>query len=191
MSLQEAGGSQGRSGRERLLSTARELFTRHGAANVGINDVTVAAGVAKMTLYNNFASKEALTQAVYEEMATQTLDELRGLNSAGLSEEARIHQLFDHFDLKAQTSDHRGCPFIHASLQAVDPTGPIHELVTSYKRALRDHVLGLLDEHRADRAEQADLILILLDGAVTEAHIKGVEQPAASAKRAISTLLKR
>ena len=191
MSPQEAEARpNGQSGRERLLSTARELFTRHGASNVGINDVTAAAGVAKMTLYNNFPSKEALIQAVYQEMTAEALDELRGSPTAGMSEEARIHALFSHFDLKTQSSDFRGCPFIHASLQAADPKGPIHGLVTSYKRALRDHILSLLDEDRADRAELADLILILLDGAVTEAHLKGVDHPAASAKRAVGTLLK-
>ena len=178
------------SGRERLLSTARELFMRHGASNVGINDVTAAAGVARMTLYNNFPSKEALTQAVYETMTAESMEELHGMGTRGRSEEQRIHDLFSHFDLRTQGADYRGCPFIHASLQAADPAGPIYGLVSSYKRALRDHVLGLLDEGRANRAELADVILILLDGVVTEAYLKGVDHPASSAKRAISTLLK-
>ena len=177
-------------GRERLLSTARELFTRHGASNVGINDVTAAAGVAKMTLYNNFPSKEALTQAVYEEMTAETLAEIRAIETRGKSEEERIHDLFNHFDLNTDGPDYRGCPFIHASLQAADTQGPIHGLVTTYKRALRAHVLDLLDNDRKDRAELADLILLLLDGAVTEAYLKGVDQPAGLAKRAVSTLLK-
>ena len=178
------------SGRERLLSTARELFTRHGASNVGINDVTAAAGVARMTLYNNFPSKEALTQAVYEEMTAESMEELQAIETRGKSEEQRIHDLFDHFDLKSKAVDYRGCPFIHASLQAADPVGPIHDLVSTYKRTLRDHVLGLLDNGRTDRTELAEVILMLLDGAVTEAYLNGVDDPATSAKRAVSILLK-
>ncbi len=178
------------SGRERLLSTARALFVRHGASNVGINDVTAAAGVARMTLYNNFPSKEALTQAVYEEMTAQSMAELQGMDRRGKSEEQRIHDLFDHFDSRTQVADYRGCPFIHASLQAADPAGPIHDLVSSYKRALGEHVLSLLAEHRADRTELADVILILLDGVVTEAYLNGVDHPANAAKRAVSILLK-
>ena len=178
------------SGRERLLSTARELFMRHGASNVGINDVTAAAGVARMTLYNNFPSKEALTQAVYEEMTAESMQELQRIDTRGRSEVQRIHDLFDHFDLKSKVVDYRGCPFIHASLQAADPVGSIHGLVSSYKRALRDHVLGLLDLGRADRTELAEVILILLDGVVTEAYLNGVDHPANSAKRAVSILLK-
>lgn len=178
-------------GRERLLATARDLFTRRGASNVGINDVTDAAGVARMTLYNNFPSKEALTLAVYEEMVETDLGELRGIETTGRSEEERVLAVFRHVDGKAHHADHRGCPFIHASLQAAEPSGPIHALVRSYKRALREHVLGLLDESRADRDELADQIVILLDGSVTESYLKGVAQPGEAAMRAAATLLRR
>lgn len=176
-------------GRDRLLATARDLFTRRGASNVGINDVTDTAGVARMTLYNNFPSKEALTQAVYEEMMEADLRELRALETRERPEEERILALFRHFDGKAPRTDYRGCPFIHASLQAAEPSGPIYTLVQSYKRALREHVLGLLDENRANRAELADQIVILLDGAVTEAYLKGVAHPGQAASNAAVTLL--
>ena len=190
MSLMEpAAGPRPSTGRERLLSTARALFMRHGASNVGINDVTAAAGVARMTLYNNFSSKEALVQAVYEEMMAETLAELREMDVAGRSEEARVHDLFRRFDPGTDAGP-RGCPFIHASLQAADPTVPIHTLVRAYKRALRDHILTLLDTERPDRAELADLILILLDGAVTEACLDGVDDALASARRGVSRLLR-
>ena len=189
--MQDVNGSKHRSGgRERLLATARELFTRHGASNVGINDVTDAAGVAKMTLYNNFASKEALTLAVYEEMTQAILHELRDMKTAGRSEEARILALFDRLSGTAEGGDPRGCPFIHASLQAAEPAGPIHALVQSYKRALREHVFTLLDERRPDRAELADQIVILLDGMATEGYLKGVAHPKNSAKRAAAVLLR-
>lgn len=177
-------------GRKRLLATARDLFLRRGSSNVGINDVTDTAGVARMTLYNNFPSKEALTLAVYEELAETTLRELLALETAGRSEEELVLALFDHLDGKTRGADYRGCPFIHASLQAAEPSGPIYALVRSYKRSLREHVFGLLDEDRADRADLADQILILLDGAVTEAYLKGVAEPGSSAKRAAATLLR-
>ena len=184
------GDKRGPSGRERLLATARELFTQRGASNVGINDVTDAAGVAKMTLYNNFASKEALTLAVYEEMTQATLGELRDMKTAGRSEEARILALFDRLSGTAEKADPRGCPFIHASLQAAEPAGPIHALAQTYKRALRDHVFALLDDGRADRAELADQIVILLDGMATEGYLQGVACPKNSAKRAAAVLLR-
>lgn len=173
-----------------MLATARDLFTRHGASNVGINDVTDTAGVARMTLYNNFPSKEALILTVYEELAEATLRELSEVEVAGRSEEERILAVFDHLDGKSQGADYRGCPFIQASVQAAEPSGPIYALVHAYKRMLRDHVFGLLEERRADRGELADQIVILLDGAVTQAYLKGVAQPGSSAKRAAMILLR-
>lgn len=177
-------------GRERLLATARDLFLNRGASNVGINDVIDTAGVARMTLYNNFPSKEALTLAVYQELAETILRELGETETAGRSEEDRVLALFDHLDGKTRGADYRGCPFIHASLQAAEASGPIYALVRSYKRSLREHVFGLLDHGRPNRADLADQILILLDGAVTEAYLKGVAQPGSSAKRAAATLLR-
>ncbi len=177
-------------GRERLIETARRLFTRRGAANVGINDVTAEAGVARMTLYNNFPSKDALTAAVYEEMAAGDLLALDRLPSEGLSEEERVLAVFDHLDRSSGDAEFRGCPFIHASLQAAEPAGPIYAIVRRYKQDLRERMLGLLDEKRSDRLALADQIVLLLDGAGTDAYLRGGADPFAAAKAAASTLLR-
>lgn len=176
-------------GRERLLETARRLFTRRGAANVGINEVTDTAGVARMTLYNNFASKEALTVAVYEQMAAATLQALRQLRRDG-TEETRIEALFSFFESRTEQPDYRGCPMIHAGLQDAEPFGPIHSVVQRYKRQLREDVWHMLDEARANRSELADQMLLLLDGGVTEAYLKGVTRPMTAARRAAIVLLR-
>src|ERR1700716_2504401 len=55
--------------RDRLIDTAAYLFYERGLPNVGINEVTERAGVARMTLYNNFDSKEALALAAFERKA--------------------------------------------------------------------------------------------------------------------------
>ena len=176
-------------GRERLVKTARELFTSRGAANVGINEVTDVAGVARMTLYNNFPSKEALTVAVYEEMAGAALRMLEELGDSDLTEEDRIVAIFDHFARSTRRPDYRGCPFIHASLQEAEPSGPIFGIVHEYKRALRQQIFDLLDAERGNRAGLADQLVLLLDGAVTEAYIRGVEDPLSAARNAARTLL--
>ena len=178
------------SGRDRLLATARDLFLRRGASNVGINDVTDFAGVAKMTLYNNFKSKEALVFAVYEELIEATLIDLRRTKRARQSEEKLILAVFEYFDSKARADGYRGCPLIHASLQDAEPSGAIYALVQSYKRLLREYVYSLLKEDRVNRSELADQILILLDGAVTEKYLKGAEDPFRSAKGAATTLIR-
>jgi len=51
---------------DRLLATATRLFCRHGINATGIDKILAEAGVAKMTLYNQFGSKEGLVFAVLE-----------------------------------------------------------------------------------------------------------------------------
>ena len=52
--------------RERLLNAAAALFYNNGVGATGIDAITARAGVAKMSLYNNFASKADLVTAYIE-----------------------------------------------------------------------------------------------------------------------------
>lgn len=71
-----------------------------------------------------------------------------------------------------------------------ESTGPLYEIVHRYKRDLREHAISLLDEARSNRSELADQILLFLDGAVTEAYLRGVSTPFTAARRAAITLLR-
>src|SRR4051812_50016617 len=51
------------SARDRLLAAAAECFYNQGVNGTGIDAITAAAGGAKMSLYNNFASKDDLVLA--------------------------------------------------------------------------------------------------------------------------------
>jgi len=49
--------------RERILDTAGELFYAEGIRAVGVDRVVDESGVARMTLYNQFGSKDGLVTA--------------------------------------------------------------------------------------------------------------------------------
>jgi len=49
--------------RDRILSTAIELFSRRGLGTVTIDDIAAAADVGKGTVYNYFATKEDIVVA--------------------------------------------------------------------------------------------------------------------------------
>lgn len=48
------------SARERIVDTAYQLFSRHGIRAVGVDTIAAEAGIAKMTLYRHFPSKDDL-----------------------------------------------------------------------------------------------------------------------------------
>src|SRR3984893_10693288 len=53
--------------RQRILDTASEMFYRDGVRAVGIDAIIARSGVAKMSLYRNFPSKDALVAAWLED----------------------------------------------------------------------------------------------------------------------------
>lgn len=53
--------------RMRLLQAAADEFARKGIDGANINEISLAAGLAKGTVYNHFDSKEALFLAVVEQ----------------------------------------------------------------------------------------------------------------------------
>ena len=54
------------SARERILDTAYELFSRHGTRAVGVDRIIAECGIAKMTLYRNFPSRNARIRSSFE-----------------------------------------------------------------------------------------------------------------------------
>src|SRR5215470_3599074 len=72
------GGTAGRAertsakaARERILQAVDELFYREGVRAVGVDSVIEHAGVNKMSLYRNFASKDELITAYLEDRNRQ------------------------------------------------------------------------------------------------------------------------
>jgi AcrR family transcriptional regulator len=55
-----------KTGRERLVAAAVELFSRHGFGAVGIDQVVATAGVTKTTFYKHFEGKDDLMVAAVE-----------------------------------------------------------------------------------------------------------------------------
>jgi AcrR family transcriptional regulator len=65
--------------RQKLVDVARSLFAKNGIANTTMNDIAVASGKGRRTLYTYFSSKEDVYYAVIEyelERLSDTLDEV-------------------------------------------------------------------------------------------------------------------
>ena len=56
-------------GRERIIVAARELLEDEGAEGFSIDAVARRAGVARMTVYNQFESKAGLLEALFDSLA--------------------------------------------------------------------------------------------------------------------------
>ena len=165
--------------RARLLAAAAECFYDHGVNGTGIDTITAAAGVAKMSLYNNFASKDDLVLAYLEARHEEWL-ELYRLRLAGAADaRQRVGAVFDAYVDHAEKGyrhGFRGCGLLNAAAEL--PAGaPGRQLVRRHKEeveALLAKHLAELDEMPAERvADLAEQLSFLLEGAMARAGLEG------------------
>ncbi len=177
--------------RMKLLETAADLFYRHGIENVGINEVIARSGVARMSLYYHFKSKDDLILAVLDHAAEIRLKGLAESVGEGKDPKSRLLGAFRSLKGIVEAESFRGCAFINAATERADPGDPIHGRVARYKRGLRELFASLATEACA---AQPDLLawqlLILWDGAVTEAYIQQRPDLVDAAVSAADTLIR-
>jgi AcrR family transcriptional regulator len=77
--------------RQRLYDAAMELIAEHGFSATTVDDIAVAAGVAKGTVYYNFPSKSALFEALLRHgVGLLTADFRAAVASAGTPPEQAV-----------------------------------------------------------------------------------------------------
>lgn len=108
--------------RQRLLEVARKLFETEGFHMTGIDRVLSEAGVAKMTLYNNFGSKDGLIVAVLEESSAELIARLERVIAAASDDPyEQILGVFDAFASWFSDPGFCGCMFQAAVAEFQDP----------------------------------------------------------------------
>jgi AcrR family transcriptional regulator len=178
--------------RDRLVDTARRLFLARGVPSVGINEVIATAGVARMTLYNHFRSKDDLVAASFEAESARRHAALQAALDAAGSPAEKALALFDVAERLAEAEGFRGCAFVNLAVETAAPDSRLHELALRHKRQIRDGLRDLLcAEGRSDADRLAQQILVLWDGAIVGAYLHRSAAPIAAAREAVATLLAR
>jgi TetR/AcrR family transcriptional regulator of autoinduction and epiphytic fitness len=69
--------------REAILNAAKEAFQEFGVQNTSMDKLSAMAQVSKRTVYNHFASKEAIVMELLSELWRQAMaeEQISGLNS--------------------------------------------------------------------------------------------------------------
>lgn len=180
--------------RERLLKAAAELFYRDGVAATGIDTITARAGVAKMSLYNNFSSKADLVNAYVEERCADWHDLLRVRLSAAATPKDRVLAIFDSYvdhAGRAYEWGFRGCGLLNAAAEL-----PIGDAARASVRAQKEEVEHLFREHLHDMrlghasiSEVAEHLSFLLEGAMARAGLDGHDARLKTARKIAVSML--
>jgi AcrR family transcriptional regulator len=178
----------------RIVETAERLFYADGIRAVGIDRIIAEAGVAKMTLYHHFPSKddlilavleyrekqvEAMFTEVIERHARKGTDRLRGFFAA-------LTQWFE-------SEGFRGCSFINARVELADPDHPASKFSAGHKERFHAMLEGILKESLSPRsaAKLAPAIALLVEGAIIMAVMAQSSAPAKVARDTALDLVAR
>ena len=141
-----------KSGRERILEAAYPLFSRSGIRAVGVDTIVEAAGVAKMTLYRNFPSKDDLALAfleLREERWTRAWLWNEVSQRADTPAE-RLLAIFDVFGEWFARDDFEGCSFINVLLEQDAIEDPVREASVKHLANIRELIQELATEAGID-----------------------------------------
>ena len=172
------------SARAKLLAAAAARFYAQGVTASGIDVITADAGVAKMSLYNNFASKSELVAAYLEQRQQEFRDQQRRRSAAlppNAGPGARVLTVFDAYIDQAEASaEFRGCGLLNVAgeLAIGDPN---RERVSGHKAEV-EHLLRDAFTPRdgdpvarpvVDADRLAEHLATLLEGAMVRAGLEG------------------
>jgi AcrR family transcriptional regulator len=166
------GAPAGGDARERILAAAYELFSRDGLRAVGIEAIIARSGVARMTLYRHFASKEALVLAFMERRELRwTREWLQADVERRATDPAeRLLAIFDVFDGWFRRDDFEGCTFVKVVQEVPDPADPVNRAGVAHLENIRDFLRGLARGARvADPDDFARKWHILMKGSIVSA----------------------
>jgi AcrR family transcriptional regulator len=177
--------------RDQLVDTALDLFYRHGFNATGIDRVLSEAGVARMTLYNHFKSKEELIVAVLrrrDELFREWL--VRRVERTPGTPRDRLLALFDAHGEWFAEERFRGCLFINATAEFSGTNDAICGTAADHKRLVISFIRGLVAAAGARSPEAlTDHLALLLEGAIVSAQVLDDPGWAGKARAAAATLI--
>jgi AcrR family transcriptional regulator len=180
-----------KSARERILETAGELFYREGIRAVGIDTIIEQSGVAKMSLYRSFSSKDDLV-AAYLELRSERYWKWWDDVTARHPDDPRrqLEDLFVAIAERVRQPKYRGCAFVNAATEFPEEGSRARTVALAHKAEMRKRLLKLC---RAIGAHQpkalADQLLMLIDGTYTTAGVLGQRDAVKATARAAQTLI--
>lgn len=159
--------------------------------NVGIDRIIAESGVAKMSLYNHFKSKDALIaawlqerdaswrtwfQTTVEQLVTEPCDRILAVFDA-------LHEWFDQ-------PDFRGCAFINSTVELAAPDHPGYQVCMEHQRAIHDYLLGFVKAaNLTNPGTLAQQLVILAEGAIVVAMMQSDAGAAMQAKTVAAILI--
>lgn len=171
--------------RDRIVSTACQLFREHGIRGVGVDTIAEAASTNKMTLYRHFGSKDDLVcealkhssralEKAWEDLETENPGDPRAQLGAWVKARAQC-----------LASEPFGCDLANAAVELKEQGHPAHAVIETLKMEQHSRLTDLCRSTGVSDPELlADTLSMLLEGARVSKLAAGKEGPSMRFTRA-------
>jgi AcrR family transcriptional regulator len=153
--------------KDKVFAVAADLFYRKGIHSVGVEEIVREAGVAKISLYRSFASKDDLVVAYLEDRSRTFLRQWdEAFERYRDNPRAQLRAIMTYITERTTKEGYRGCPFINFCAEFPDASHPGRRAAQATKRALHERFLRLTEALQVPQPKQlADSFLLLVEGA--------------------------
>ena len=158
--------------RQKLIDIARQLFAKNGVANTTMNDIAVASGKGRRTLYTYFNSKEEVYSAVIEselERLSDKLDEVAAMKMRPLDKV--IELIYTHLIMIRETVVRNG----NLRAEFFRNIWMVEKVLKKFEDYEIDLFRKVYQEGKADGEFDIDDVNLVAD--ITHYCIKGLEVP--------------
>jgi AcrR family transcriptional regulator len=140
------------------------------------------AGVAKISMYRGFASKDDLIVAYLEDNGRVFLDAWdKTFDAYRDAPRQQLRAIMTYVAERTEEKGYRGCPYINFSSEFPDPSRPGRRVAAGIKQAIRDRFLRLANELKPrDPQRLADAWLLLFERAYALSQTLGASAGVAS-----------
>ena len=187
-----ATGESAPSTADHILDVAGALFYRLGFAAAGVDLIVRESGVAKMTLYRHYPSKDDLIAAWLERADAQFSEHFeRWAGPADRPARERLVGVFTGLQKLVSSPTCLGCPFLLAASEFPEPATRAHQVARRHKQRVRERLRAMAaGAGAADAGALGDQLLLLMDGAFMAARLfGGGDHPGRHVRDAAAALL--
>jgi AcrR family transcriptional regulator len=157
--------------RERILSVASDLFTNQGINATSVDAIVEKAGIAKVTLYKYFKSKEQLILEYLREYDDKLWKQLSAVTAQkDAAPTAKLAALVDAALEWIADPEFKGFAFINASVEFPQPENLVHQTSLEFAQVLRSTMATLAKDAGIKSADALamQLSLVIEGTAITE-----------------------
>ena len=164
------------SARERILTTAHDLFYRDGVRATGVDRLIAESRVTKVTFYRHFPSKDAVVLAFLDHRHTRwmgwfsdSLARHRAAQTPAARKRAPLAPVVEAMREWFGSPAFRGCAFINTVAELGDALPAVVERASAHKKDMTGVIATLLPSSRAAVA-LARAAAVAVDGAIVRAQ---------------------